>query len=145
MKTRMPIFCIAVLFGVGVAGVAEAAPKDLKAYCAKHRDYDRGNEVDVHPQVAAAHATNWRCMDGRVWVCYGGASGRACVPTAIIDADRRKAFNEFCASYPNETLPGSLTVGLASEWQCFGRTPGAVSTVEVDRFGYVKANWRRLP
>lgn len=131
---------------VGLSGMAEASPRNLHAFCAAHRDNPGpGEEADPPPEVRAAEATFWRCMDGKVLVCFGGASGSACRRTETMDARRARAFKEFCAANPSSNfIPSSLTVGLATDWRCEGTSPMPMGSTPVDRLGYLIGNWRPL-
>ncbi|MBV8798541.1 MAG: hypothetical protein JO208_01850 [Alphaproteobacteria bacterium] len=139
-------FAISTALTVGAANASDVG--NLKAFCAihKNRSGEGLGELDSIPaEVGAAGATNWRCMNGKVLVCNGGASGRACMKSEKVDARRRAAFSDFCRQNPNADIPDALTTGLSSEWKCVGTRPTQVGREPIDRLGFLKGSWRPLP
>ncbi len=146
MKSNITLVGLAAMIVVsGLIVKADAGPSNLRAFCATHKNNPGpGEESFAPPEVQAAGATNWRCMDGKVMICYGGASGSACARTERVDVRRRRAFGEFCSHNPgSDYIPSALTSGLSSSWRCNGLRPTLISKVPVDRLGYMKASWRR--
>ncbi len=127
---------------------SNADPSDVRSYCAAHKNYSGPGEESqdqLPADVKGAGASYWRCMDGKVMVCNGGATGAGCAKTLTIDARRRNAFNQFCAQHPDSNIiPAMLTVGLSSDWRCDGTKPVQMGGQPVDSLGYIKGNWRPL-
>jgi hypothetical protein len=122
------------------------------AYCRAHPTVDHprirdsgGMEDNSYAQViGAAGADNWRCMDGRVLVCNGGASGSGCYklnPSLKPNKDIR----DTCADRPNlDFVAMATTVYSSSTWRCRGKTPVIIKTYPLDKRGFLKATWRPL-
>lgn len=129
-------------------GPSMSATTNVRAYCTAHKNNPGPGEQsqdEIPADVRAVGASYWRCMDGKVMICNGGATGFACLRTERVDARRRQAFREFCAQNPgSDYIPNALTAGLSSSWRCKGKTPVALNAQPVDRFGYIKASWRLL-
>jgi hypothetical protein len=125
-----------------------AAIRNVIAYCAAHKNYagpGEQSEDELPVEVKAAGASYWRCANGKVMVCDGGATGFGCVKTAPADARRMQTFRKFCRESPkSDYIPNALTVGLASEWRCRGTIPVMTGTLPVDRQGYFTDTWRIL-
>jgi hypothetical protein len=126
---------------------ATAAPKNLHAYCAAHRNNESSGENDTdNKEINAVGANAWRCMDGKVMVCNLGASGAACDKTIPYDARRRKAFADYCRQFPNQAYIDEATSrGLASTWRCVGTKPKMIKKTPVDHKGYYPSSWTPLP
>ncbi len=127
------------------------------AYCKAVVDQDGGEGgvedsryVGTNPPAVVVNAMmnkfpnirgpyTWRCMDGDVYGCYMGASGRAC---AKRDTSQRQlsAIGQFCANNPNAIVPNSLNYS-SSEWRCNGTIPIVVKSWPVDKRGYLKDSW----
>jgi hypothetical protein len=133
---------VILLAMVGCASFPAAAQAststDVHAYCRTHpHSAGPGEEADVPRMVRAANADHWRCKDGKVMVCFGGASGRACLRSDPMDDRRLAAFRQFCRANPGSNIPYALTTGLATpDWRCVGARPVASRPVPVDRDGY---------
>ena len=128
---------------------AAAASESLATFCQAHPNLDfpdrtfRGPTHDrgVPKDVAAVEATNWRCMDGNVYVCAGGASGSAC---AKMDPSRTpsKAIRETCEDNPGQSFVATAVIGNSSStWRCQGRTAAIIKTVPLDARGFMKGTW----
>ena len=146
----MTVFAIiSTICSLGFATDSEARIANLHSYCAAHRNARAGVEEgdnDIPRRAPVARPATWRCEDGRVLICSLGASGDGCSPTSPYDADRRRAFQQFCRENPgSDYIPHSLTMGLHSEWKCNGRTPMQTSSSPLDRRGYVRSAWKPLP
>ena len=128
------------------ATVQAKASTDVRAYCRIHpHNAGSGEEADVPREVRAANADHWRCKNGKVMVCFGGASGRACLRSDPMDDRRLAAFRQFCRANPGSDIPYALTTGLATpDWRCVGTRPVASRPVPVDRDGYFIESWRPL-
>ena len=145
--------------GAGSDPVAADQYRDPFAYCRAVRDMGGGEGgvaddkylgTQPPPEVVAAlerkwggnmsTGATWRCMEGRVYACYLGASGRACRPAATSD-DQWRAIREVCASNPNlEIVPNSANYSAAN-WRCVGGRPVVVESFPVDQRGYMFGNW----
>lgn len=129
---------------------AEAGPKSIGAFCRTNPNVDFPARTFYGPkhkagerpkEVAAVGATNWRCMDGKVYVCDGGASGSACEK---MNASRKpsKEIRETCEGNPGQDFVAIAVIGnSASTWRCRGRTPEIVKTVPLDKRGFMKSTW----
>lgn len=144
---KLQAVSLGILISLGFAGAAHAEPRNLKAFCAAHKTYaGPGESGTKNRAVLAMNADTWRCMGGRVWVCYLGASGAGCLRTSRYDVSRRRAFEDYCRQNPNiDYVPMSLQAGLASEWRCRGLSPVKIRSIPVDRLGYMTASWKPLP
>lgn len=139
---------ISAVCSIGYATTSEARIANLHSYCAAHRSAKAGVEEgdeDIPKHAPVARPATWRCEDGKVLVCALGASGDDCSPTSPYDADRRRAFQQFCQQNPgSDYIPHSLTMGLHSEWRCSSRTPVQIRSWPLGPHGYVRGAWKRL-
>ena len=139
--------------------VAAEQYRDPFAYCRAVRDMGGGEGgvaddkylgTQPPPEVVAALErklggnmsadATWRCMEGRVYACFLGASGRACRQAATSD-DQWRAIREVCASNPNlEFVPNSINYSAAS-WRCVGGRPVVDESFTVDQRGYIFGSW----
>ncbi|MBV9990053.1 MAG: hypothetical protein JOZ72_02065 [Alphaproteobacteria bacterium] len=84
----------------------------------------------------------WRCMGGRVYACYLGATGRACMKTRAVRKPTA-VLRRYCAQYPNTAVPNAANDTSAS-WVCQGVTPildARYPQPALDRRGYVRDSW----
>lgn len=134
----------AVLVGIASAAV-EAKSPSLHTYCTAHPNFvpvDMEGSDDAIPADAPVdRPASWRCADGKVMLCYQGASGDACVRTRPVDAARQAEFIKFCRTNPGADLPHSLTMGLHSNWRCNGRTAEKTGSWPLDSRGFVDGAW----
>ncbi len=147
MKSILTFISLATVISiVGFGSSAYAEPSNLRAYCAKHKNYSGpGEGGTTNPEVTAAGGNTWRCMDGKVMVCNLGASGAACEATSRFDARRRRAFVQFCMENPDSNyIAEAVSRGLASTWRCDGTKPVQMTTTPVDKLGYYKGSWHPL-
>jgi hypothetical protein len=94
--------------------------------------------------VQDTSATNWRCMDGEVFVCMNSASGDWC---SRKDPSRKPSADiaDFCADSPgSDYVTGALESYSASIWRCNGRKPGIVETWALDNRGFMRKMWLRM-
>jgi hypothetical protein len=146
------ILAIAAIFALPSAR-ATTAPKSIREFCQVNPDldfpdgafygphYQRGI---VPPEVAVVGATNWRCSDGKVYVCAGGASGSACKK---MNASRKPSqeIQQTCEDDPGQDFVATAIIGnSASTWRCQGRTAEIISTVPLDRHGFMVQTWAPL-
>ena len=127
-----------------VAPIAENF--DVRAYCAQNPNDAGPGEQDtenVPSEVRAVDANFWRCAGGRVLVCFGGASGRACMPQANIDSDYLAELDRYCQKTPDSFVPNSVA-GPGREWRCIGVTAVSEDNPDVDSNGYLRSSWRNL-
>src|SRR5580692_3706835 len=80
------MFATAASIGLPAARAA-TAPKSISEFCQANPNLDFPDRAfyglhyrdGILPRdVAGVGATNWRCSDGKVYVCAGGAAGSAC-------------------------------------------------------------------
>lgn len=124
---------------------ARAEPRNLRAFCVTHKTFaGPGESGTTNREVISAGGNTWRCMNGRVLVCNLGASGASCERTAPYDADRRRAFTQFCRENAGSDIPNYLARGLASAWRCNGTHPARALSAPTDRLGYLVGAWKPL-
>jgi hypothetical protein len=145
-KTGMGVF-IAALCTLGAAKVS-ASQINPHAFCAAHRNNPGPGDQsrrDIPRAVKDAGGSYWRCSNGNVMICNGGATGFGCARGQRVDADRKRAFIGFCIQNSgSDYIPEALTVGLHAEWRCNGTTPMEVHKNKLDTKGYAVGNWRPL-
>ncbi len=128
---------------------AMAAPGSIVAFCNEHpnldfpdKTYNRSDHGNPAPaEVAAVGATRWRCMDGRVYVCNGGASGSACWK---MDPSRTPSapVKETCEDNPGQSFVAIAVIGNSSStWRCNGPTPQIIATIPLDANAFMKGTW----
>jgi hypothetical protein len=100
--------------------------------------------TNMPPDLMKAQ-TVYRCMDNHIWLCTAGANlvcDKANVRRTSPGASR------WCRENPNAaTIPMSAT-GHDSPyiWSCTGSTARvAGKAFTLDRRGFIRENWRRLP
>ena len=118
----------------------------IRAYCASQSDAPGpGENGTKDPEILAAGGQTWRCMDGKVLVCYLGASGRGCLQTAAPTAQQMSELENFCRKNAGSNMiPARLMMGLATQWHCSGTNPTVESASSVDRLGYFTKAWHAL-
>ena len=94
--------------------------------------------------MAAVGATNWRCSDGKVYVCAGGAAGSACKkmnPSREPSQDIRQT----CEDNPGQDFVATAIIGNSSStWRCQGPTAKIIATVPLDGRGFMVQTWAPL-
>ena len=94
---------------------------------------ERGGEYSLY----------WRCMDGRVYGCFGGASGRAC-QSWNTNKNPSAAIRAFCREHPNSDGPPLAYNDTPFSWTCVGKNPVMDKSIQLpqfDKFGYYKESW----
>lgn len=128
---------------------AVAAPRSVAAVCKAHQDLDFPDPTfyapkgkgDLPKEVAAAAATNWRCLDSKVYVCNGGASGSACWKMNP-SREPSKEIRETCEDSPGQSFVAIAVIGNSSStWRCQGPTARIIKTVPLDARGFMKRTW----
>jgi hypothetical protein len=132
---------------------AATAPQTLAAFCQANPNldfpdrafYGSPHKSGIVPRdVAAVGATNWRCRDGKVYVCAGGAAGSAC---AKMDPKREpsEAIRQTCEDNPGQDFVATAVIGNSSStWRCQGSTAKIISTVPIDSRGFMQQTWAPL-
>jgi hypothetical protein len=126
--------------------------RNVVAYCRTHptvdhpsiHDADGMEDNSFAHDIAGAGADNWRCMDGKVLVCAGGASGSACYK---LDPSLKpnKDIIDTCKDRPElDFVAMATTVYSSSTWRCKGGKPQIIKTDKLDKRGFLKATWRPL-
>ncbi len=88
----------------------------------------------------------WRCMDGKVYGCFGGAN----LPcTAKADTNRTPTAEEkdFCKANPNADVVPAVVAGRETvyEWQCKNGAPEIVKQLATpDARGFLSQFWYQL-
>lgn len=128
---------------------------NIFAYCRSVRDneYQEGDLYYGHlgaqvskviPQTQFNPTIGWRCMDGALFVCELGASGRACTkknPSKIPSV----AITTFCRQRPNSNFAPMTVIGNSSStWKCNGTIPIIDNTEPLDKRGYSIGSWTKV-
>jgi len=132
------------------AGGAASTPNSLRAFCKANPNVDfparaslgpKGKQRALPEKVAAIGATAWRCMEGKVYVCAGGAAGSACWKMNPSHKPSR-AIRETCEGNPGQEFVAMAVIGNSSStWRCEGRTAKIIKTVPLDARGFMKETW----
>jgi hypothetical protein len=128
------------------SGIPSAKIFNVRAHCSANPNDPGPGEQDaqsVPAEVRAANADFWRCAGGKVLVCHGGASGRACMQQETEDADYLNKLEGFCRSSPGGYVPNSVA-GPGREWRCEGNKPIPVGNTQIDAYGFLVNSWRAL-
>jgi len=170
---KVKLLCLLLLFsllgcatdkdGPGVKGFT-----DPFAYCAAVGNVDVPGPPYVGPKVPdklvkavrkafalspmaskewVIQETVWRCMNGRVWVCFGGAN-IPCGVKADTSQEPTQEMVAFCRTHPQAiSIPASVR-GRATvyQWRCEKGQPTIVKQVfTADSRGFISEFWRPLP
>jgi hypothetical protein len=133
------------ILGLPEAGAA-ASTNPLAIFCRAHANADFPTRVvkqsiRIKQTLAAVHATNWRCMDGKVYVCLRDASGSACLK---MNPSRTPsdAIRETCVGNPGQPFVAIAVIGNSSStWRCEDQKPVIIKTVSLDQRGFMKETW----
>lgn len=130
-----------------------APPYDLAGFCRMHRTPDYPQRTFFGPNykygmlpkpLQDTDVTDWRCMDGDVFVCQNSASGDWCSkqdPSREPSAD----IKEFCSDNPDsDGVADALEMCSASHWRCHGREPVIDETWALDQRGFMRKMWPGL-
>lgn len=129
-KTQCPFFFsllrLALVFATVtslsiLAGSAAPALNSLAAFCKANPNLDFPNHAFFEPkrkrgalpeEVAAVGAAAWRCVDGKVYVCVGGAAGSACWK---MDSSLKpsREIRETCEDNPGQNFVAIAVIGSA--------------------------------
>ena len=83
-------------------------------------------------------------MNGNVYICELGASGRGCLKTGF-NTTPHAGIRKWCRENPNANyVPGYLLPGIAVIWRCLRGQPVITETEGVDEHGYVKRAWQKV-
>jgi hypothetical protein len=146
------MFAAAASIGLPVARAA-TAPKTVAAFCRANPNLDFPDRAFygsphrdgiVPREVAAVGATNWRCRDGKVYVCAGGAAGSAC---AKMDPNREPSedIRQTCEANPGQHFFATAVIGNSSStWRCQGSIAKIIATVPLDSRGFMQQTWAPL-
>jgi hypothetical protein len=145
------VLIFAVASNIALPAPSAAAPKSnsVGAFCRMHPELDFPDPIFYGPkrerhvpkEVAAVKATNWRCMEGKVYVCAGGTSGSACEK---MDPSRRpsREIRQTCEDNPGQSFVAIAVIGNSSSTrQCLGRSAKTIKTVPIDARGFMKGTW----
>jgi hypothetical protein len=123
------------------ASRAETVPKTVAAFCQANPNLDLPDRAfyGLHHKngivpldVVSVGATNWRCRDGKVYVCAGGAAGSACEK---MDPSREPSedIRQTCADNPGQDFVATaVIVNSSSTRRCQGPTAKIIATVPLD-------------
>lgn len=88
---------------------------------------------------------NWRCVEGRVFTCDVGASGRHCQKMDVSGVPNPE-IRQYCASNPPDPDPPASIGGYANtSWTCRNGRPVFVETFPVDAQSYLVGAYKPLP
>ena len=121
-------FTLALLLGL-LPPAAEAASHDIVVFCRAQKDLDQPGPAYfgkayrrgmLPDQVEEAGATDWRRMDGKVFLCLNSADGSACTRK---DGSRmpRPLLHEICRNDPGlDYVPTDAAGYSSSTWRARG-------------------------
>jgi len=128
-----------------------ARPGGVIAFCEAHPTLDfPGRQFgdksgETPPQIAKlGDPLQWRCMDGRVWVCEDSADGDWC---SRKDASRKPSalLRQACRENPNKASFNFAEAHYSAfDWRCKGARPVIIQTYPLDGRGFFKASWTPL-
>lgn len=135
------------------AAHAETPPTSIREFCQANPNLDFPDRAfygshyrtGILPRdVAAVGATNWRCNDGKVAVCAGGAAGSACRKMNP-SREPSEAIRQTCEDNPGQDFVATAVIGTsASTWRCQGPTAKIIATVPLDGRGFMVQTWAPL-
>lgn len=138
------------MMAAGPAAAAGSAPQAMAAFCRKNPTLDfptrdpHGTKIHLPEALAAAGVTRWRCMDGKAYVCAGGAAGSACWK---MDPSREPSqdIRETCEDNPGQDFVATAVIAnSASTWRCEGPVATIIKTVPLDARDFMKETWLPL-
>ncbi|MEA2739921.1 MAG: hypothetical protein QOH05_3228 [Acetobacteraceae bacterium] len=154
MNTARFTLILAAAAGFACSGARAATePKSIAEFCRANPNVDFPDHAFYGPrykagilprEVAAVEATNWRCNDGKVFVCAGGAAGSAC---SKMNPSREpsQAIRETCEDNPGQDFVATAVIGnSASTWRCQDSTAKIIATVPLDSRGFMVPTWAPL-
>jgi hypothetical protein len=113
---------------------AQRTAEEIQAYCQRAKNTEASGKDNLYP---AQFPTMWRCMNGSVYICEIGASGRGCMKAGHSLAPT-EGVRTWCRQNPNsDFVPGAYLSSAAITWRCQGTRPVVVETEGVDERGYV--------
>jgi hypothetical protein len=154
MNTALLTLILAAAASIAFAGdLTATTPMSIREFCQANPNLDFPDrafygphyKVGILPRsVAAVGATNWRCSNGKVYVCAGGAAGSACKkmnPSREPSRDIRQT----CEDNPGQDFVATAIIGNSSStWRCQGPTAKIIATVPLDGRGFMVQTWAPL-
>ena len=138
---RCVLLSILLLLIFPVDSFAQKTRAEFQAFCQRNRNTETSGEESLYP---AQFPTAWRCMNGSVYICEMGASGRGCLKAGF-NFSPGKGEQAWCRENPNsDFIPGAYLSSAAISWRCRGSQPVIVETEGLDERGYVKRAWRKV-
>jgi hypothetical protein len=146
---------LAAVIGVCAVTAATAQPTatqgDVVAFCKAHGTGDFPDRLFFGPgSTPAARRSElsklfdglfqWRCVDGRVWVCADSTDGDWCSKK---DANRRPSslLRRACREDPNPVeLDFADEHFSAFDWRCDGDTPVIIKSYPIDHRGFFRSS-----
>jgi hypothetical protein len=154
MNTASFIVILAVAASTSLpAARAETVSKSISEFCRANPNLDFPDPAfygrqyrsgTVPRDVAAVGATNWRCRDGVVYVCAGGAAGSAC---SKMNPSREPSqqIRQTCKENPGQDFVATAVIGNSSStWRCQGSTAKIIATAPLDGRGFMMQTWAPL-
>jgi hypothetical protein len=133
---------------------ATARHGDVVAFCKAHRSVDFPGRLFFGPGYTPGAIPQqlskldgplqWRCLEGRVWVCLDSADGDWCSKK---DVSRRPSplLRQACREDPERvSLSFAEEHYSAFDWRCKGGTPVIIQSYPLDQHGFFKASWTPL-
>jgi hypothetical protein len=141
---------VTALIGIVLAAPAYAqdAAKDPFAYCrAKQNTASEEGAPNVIGQAVEPkepEAVWWKCKNGEVYGCFGGAGGRPCLrwnPSKTPTQSIRQS----CARFPNTDVSNSMN-DTPYWWKCNGKEPvlNTSNLPQLDKDGYYVGVWKKV-
>ena len=162
MKTLITVMLLSLII-VPIFSMAESITyKDPFDFCKALRNVD-GTGTDgfmddkryVGPEapsaILKAFEPNsgpivWRCMDGNVYGCILGASGRGCMKWWNVALKPTPTVKRFCANHPNSWVANAEN-DTPWSWVCRGTTAVIDTSVKkpsLDKRGYYVDAWKKI-
>ena len=157
----MKTLIISILFLLVIAPVISIANtatyKDPFEFCKAVRNKDSIEGMEdkryVGPDFPSAvikalgvEVVTWRCMDGNVYGCIVGASGRACMQWENVTLSPTASIKDFCVHNPNSYVSNADN-DTPYNWDCHGTVavidPDYKKTL-LDKRGYVIDAWKKI-
>jgi len=123
---------------------AELDPDTTAALVGRVREtFDLADDM---PADVLEAGTVWRCMDGQVWACAGGAN-LPCGEKADASRTPSEATREHCREQPDAEVVPAYVTGRATvySWRCVNGQPEVEGQwSEPDPRGFHAEIWRRV-
>jgi hypothetical protein len=157
MKTLVPTIFLLLVIAPIFSMADSTTYKDPFEFCKAVKNVDNSESMDdkryVGPETpsvilkAMGGPAAWRCMDGNVYGCFLGASGRACLRWKNVTTSPTQSIRQFCANNPNSWVVPNSVNDTPWSWVCRG-TVGVIDTSvkkeSLDKRGYFVGAWKKI-